>query len=149
MAPSFVAPTTVDAFGLISALKTDDWKLNEFCKDGRWKSLLIVADNAAVNKKIAKHLIVETKRRQSAIHITITTLLAHIFMDSRVTAFLCMGLLSYLPYYFLIADCAANRFERLLVAVAPCQAHLLSSATRWGLTSRFKFGALLGLVHVI
>ena len=61
MAPSFTVPVTVDAFGIISALRTEDWNIQKFCKDGEWKSLLIVADNAIVNRKVCKHLIVETE----------------------------------------------------------------------------------------
>ena len=61
LAPSFTAPTSLDALGLIAALKTDNWDIDKFCKDGKWKSLLIVADNAVINRKIAKHLIAETE----------------------------------------------------------------------------------------
>ena len=47
LAPSLKTAPSVDAFGIITSLNTEDWKLGTFCKDRtRWKAILVVCDNA-------------------------------------------------------------------------------------------------------
>ena len=64
---AFKPPPTLDALGIIAAMKTDEWGLQKFAKGGRWKSVLFICDNAVVNKRIAKLLLAETNHMEKLI----------------------------------------------------------------------------------
>ena len=50
LSPTLHVPATLDALGVISALKCPEWGLSSFCKSGssKWKGLFIICDNALV-----------------------------------------------------------------------------------------------------
>ena len=51
LAPSLKVAVSLDAFGLITSLNTEDWKLNAFAQGTpRWKSVIVVCDNAVIDE---------------------------------------------------------------------------------------------------